>query len=172
MSKCGPLKKVPNISSKNLIGKEAEWKQAYEAMLSKETNIHKQEIFEMLNAKCEVIQKRNLKHGKNSGHEWSPLMIQFCIFVRFGNGPGSGMSKKMWNFIAEAFNLPPNRTLMRYAHSNSSLPDGPCMQTILQMVDMINELTQDEISKEPNFEHPVRYVRLFLNSLKVNGQFF
>ena len=69
-----------------------QWKMDYEAMMSRETNISKTEIFEILFQEMDVVRQPNIRHGNACGHSWSPLIVQFCGYIRQGNGPSSGMN--------------------------------------------------------------------------------
>ena len=45
-----------------------QWKIDYEAMMSRETNISKNEIFEILFQEMDVVRQPNIRHGNTCGH--------------------------------------------------------------------------------------------------------
>ena len=156
---------IPNVSVEGLLGDEATWKKRYKEVMSRETNIEKKEIFELLFEEMAVVRVRKNKHGSHHGHIWSPLMIMFAGFVRFGNGASSGMNRDNWDFCAEAFNVPKNCTLMRYNHTDTSSPDGPCMETIIQNAEHMDNLRGDDLN------HPIAFGKISLDSHKIKSRF-
>ena len=72
---------IPNINADTILGDVKEWKRAYDEMMSKEGDIDRKEIFEMLFMEMAVVRKRKNKFGDARGHDWSPLMIQFSVYV-------------------------------------------------------------------------------------------
>ena len=156
--------KIPNIDEDKLLGDEKEWKAKYKEMMSREADVERKEIFEILFDEMAVVRRRRDRHGAHHGHEWSALMIQFCGYVRFGNGASSGMNKNMWNFIAEAFCIPTDRTLMKYSRTDTSSPDGPCLETILQNAELVDKLA-------PDLNHPMRYGKMSMDSHTVKDMF-
>ena len=132
--------------------------------MSKEGDIDRKEIFEMLFMEMAVVRKRKNKFGDARGHDWSPLMIQFSVYVRHSNGGGGGVNKTMWEFVSNACCLPSNETVMRYSHADTSSPDGPMMETILQNATLLDELA------EP-LDHPMRYGKLSVDSHHIKERF-
>ena len=156
---------IPNVDENILLGDEADFKRQYKEMMDGEGDVTRQDIFRILFDEMAVVRKRKEKFGHGKGWEWSPIMIQFCVFVRFGNGAGSGMNKTMWDFIAQVFNVPPNQTLMKYAHTDTSSPDGVCMETLIQMAEWIDKLTGGDLN------HPIRYGKLSVDAHTVKERF-
>ena len=74
------------------------------------------------------------------------------------------MSKLMWNFMAEAFCIPKDSTLMQYSRTDTSSPDGPCLETILQNSALLDKLA-------PDGQHPMRYVKMSIDSHTVKDMF-
>ena len=72
---------IPNLNADTILGDEKERKGAYDKMTSKEVDIDRKEIFEMLFMEMAVVRKRKNKFGDARGHDWSPLMIQFSVYV-------------------------------------------------------------------------------------------
>ena len=61
-------------------------------------------------------------------------MIQFACMLR------GQMSADLYDFFRKAFNLPPNQTLCLYSNADSTSPDGPMMQTIMQIADIFDKM--------------------------------
>ena len=89
--------KIPNLDGEKLLGDKDKWKKCYSEMMSRETDVERKEIFEILFQEMAVVRRRRDLHGAHHGHIWSPLMIQFCGYIRFGNGANSGMNSNMWD---------------------------------------------------------------------------
>lgn len=117
---------VPNVNADVLLRDEKQWKLDYEATMKGETDISKKDIFKILFQEMDVVRQRKIRHGNAGGHIWSALMIQFCGYIRQGNGPSSGISSSAWEFIAQVFHLPTNKTLRKHSRSDTSIPDRLC----------------------------------------------
>jgi hypothetical protein len=155
---------IPNVNVDALLGSEKQWKKEYEAMMSRETDISKKEIFSILFQEMDVVRKRKLRDGDARGHNWSPLMIQFCGHIRQGNGPSSGMNASTWDFISQVFHLPTNNSLMKYVHTDTSTPNGLSFETVVQNAKHIDKL-------EESLQSPIRYGKLSVDSHTVKEQF-
>ena len=155
---------IPNVNDGVILGDEKKWKEDYQKMMSRESNIERKEIFEMLFREMAVVRQRKSKTGTAVGHVWSDLMIQFAVYIRHGNGASSGMNKVMWEFISDAFCIPKNGTIMRYSHADTSSLDGPCMETILQNAELFDKKAHD-------LSHPMRYGKLSVDSHKIKDRF-
>ena len=66
--------------------------------------------------------------------------------------------------MAEAFCTPNDCTLMQYSHTDTSSPDGPCLETILQ-----NSALRDKLA--PDLEHPMCHVKMSIDSRTVKDMF-
>ena len=74
------------------------------------------------------------------------------------------MSATLWDFCADAFCIPENQTVMRHSNSDTSSPDGPCMETILQNAEFLDKMA-------PSLQHPMRYGKISMDSHKIKGRF-
>jgi hypothetical protein len=155
---------IPNVNVDVLLGDEKQWKTDYAAMMIRETDVSKKEIFAILFQEMEVVRKRKLRDGNSRGHKWSPLMIQFSGYIRQGNGPSSGVNASTWDFMAQVLNLPTNRTLMKYTHTDTSTPDGLCFETAMQNAELVDKI-------DSNLESPLRYGKLSVDSHSVKERF-
>ena len=146
-----------------LFGNEEEWKKKYKAIMESETDIDKKEVFDLLFEEMVVVRNRKKKHGSHHGHVYSPLFIMFGIYIRFGKGGSSGIGKDDWDFVSDVINGPKNKTLMRYHHADTTSPDGPCMETILQNAEHIGKLVED-------LRHPMRHGKISIDSHKIKSR--
>lgn len=110
-----------------------ELKDLYTKLLDKKV-ITKTEIFNYLFQECVHVGKRIKAQGSAKGHVYSGLMIQFACMLR------NQMNASMYDFFRKAFNLPAYQTLCQYNSADSTSPDGPMMQTIIQISDMFDKL--------------------------------
>ena len=69
---------IPNVNTDVLLRDKKQWKMNNEAMTSRETDISKTDIFEILFQEMDVVRQRNIRHGNACGHSWNPLILQFC----------------------------------------------------------------------------------------------
>ena len=156
--------KIPNINDDIVLGDEKAFRKQYNKMMSQEKDVDKKEVFDLLFQEMCVVRQRKKKLGTKHGHIWTPLMIQYSGFVRNGNGGGGGLNANNFDFLSEACNMPKNQTIMRYSHTDTSSPDGPMMETILQNATMLDELA-------PDLEHAMRYGKISLDSHKIKDRF-
>ena len=122
-----------------------ELKELYTKLLDKKV-ITKKEIFDYLFHECVAVGKRIKAQGSAKGHKYSGLMIQFACMLR------NQMNASMYEFFRKAFNLPAYQTLCQYNSADSTSPDGPMMQTIIQISDMFDKLEfpQDDWRRNVN----------------------
>lgn len=156
---------IPNLDIDQLLGDEKEWNENYKKLIEGEKDVTKREIFELLFQEMAIVRARKKKFGSHHGHVFSPLMIMFAGHIRFGNGGSSGISKDNWDFLVEAFHIPKNGCLMQYHHTDTSSPDGPCIETILQNAEFIDKLSNGDL------DHPIRDGKISIDSHKIKGRF-
>ena len=109
-----------------------EIKRLYQQLLDK-GKVTQNEVFEYLFQECMAVHARIKAEGKNNGHRYSGLMIQFACMLR------ARCLVDLYEFFCKAFNLPPNGTLCQYGNANSTCPDGLMMQTIIQIADIFDK---------------------------------
>jgi hypothetical protein len=66
--------------------------------------------------------------------------------------------------MAQVLNLPTNRTLTKYTHTDTSTPDGLCFETVMQNAELVDKI-------DSNLESPLRYGKLSVDSHSVKERF-
>ena len=62
------VEKIPSLDEEKLLGDEEEWKKCYPEMMSRETDVERKEIVEMLFQEMAVVMRRRSLHGAHHGH--------------------------------------------------------------------------------------------------------
>ena len=123
------------------IGAEVNWeklmdpkevRKLYTDLCSQE-EVTEQEIMEYLFRECMAVYARIKTQGNAKGHRYSGLVIRFACMLR------AKMSAASYDFFRKVFNLSHDTTLRVYSSADASSPDGPMMETIAQVSQMMME---------------------------------
>ena len=121
----------PNIDQKKLFQTKV-FKAKYNEMLES-VAIPKRDIFKLMFLELSAVSERVEKFGDARGHEFSPLIIRFAVMLH------GKVSKTMYNFMRELFNLPNESTVYQYANADTNSPSGPMFETIIQHASYLNK---------------------------------
>ena len=99
-----------DIHKKKLLQTEI-FKTKYNDMLER-VEIPNRDVFKLMFLELIAVSERVEKFGVARGHEFSPLIIQFAVILH------GKVSKKMYNFFKELFNLPAECTVYQYSNSD------------------------------------------------------
>ena len=148
------------LDADQLVGDEQEFKKAYDDMINSTDDVETRTIMGMLFDELQVVRKRIKKKGTVRGWKWSPLMIQFCVYMR------SRMNSCSYEFLRKVVNMPSNRTIMRYSNADTTSKDGIMFETIYQAAQGVKQW------KDDNAENGIiDYCKLSLDSHVIKGKF-
>ena len=89
-----------NVNDNVLLGDKKQRKADYRAIMSREADISKKEIFAVLFQEMEIARRLKLRDGDARGHKWSPLVIQFSGYCTFDRATDQLAESTPWRGIS------------------------------------------------------------------------
>ena len=149
-------REMPSLDAKGLFGlKKKEYEKVYHEMMKKKT-VSEKEVMDVLFIEFELVRQRVEIHGNAKGHTFSPLVVRFAMMLR------SKMTKSNYEFVRKLLGIPTNCTLTKYGNADTTSPDGPMLETIVQHA-------QELLERSIPFDSPQRKMKLSFDSHTVKN---
>ena len=149
-------REMPSLDAKGLFGlKKKEYEKVYHEMMKKKT-VSEKEVMDVLFIEFELVRQRVEIHGNAKGHTFSPLVVRFAMMLR------SKMTKSNYEFVRKLLGIPTNCTLTKYGNADTTSPDDPMLETIVQHA-------QELLERSIPFDSPQRKMKLSFDSHTVKN---